>query len=333
MHVWAFPRKLPVSINSGIPFNHYWQLMANEDFYQVLGVGKNASEDEIKKSYRKLAREYHPDRKPDDKQAAEKFKQIQQAYDVLGDAEKRKKYDMYGAGFEGMGGGNYGHPGSGPIDLEQIFGGGGAGGVDFGDLFGGGFGGGGQRRTRPRKGRDIQSEITIPFHLAAEGGKYELSIHRGSGRETLTATIPEGIHQGATIRLAGQGEPSMTGGPPGDLLVKVKIAPHPYFKRDGANILLEVPITITEAILGAKIDVPTLSAGEVTVTVPPGTSSGAKLRLRGKGVLDKKTKQKGDQLITIKVTVPKTISEEAKKLAEQLADLIDENPRADLWKF
>jgi len=309
--------------------------MANEDFYKVLEVSKNASEDEIKKSYRKLAREYHPDRKPDDKQAEEKFKQIQQAYDVLGDAEKRKKYDLYGPGFDGMGGAgaSYGHPGSGPIDLEQIFGGaGGAGGVDFGDMFGGGFGGG-QRRSRPRKGRDIQSEITIPFHLAAEGGKYELSIHRGSGRETLTATIPEGIHHGATIRLAGQGEPSMTGGPPGDLLVKVKIAPHPYFKRDGSNILLEVPVTVTEAILGAKIDVPTLSDGEVTVTIPPGTSSGAKLRLRGKGVHNTKTKQKGDQLITIKVTVPQSISEEAKKLVEQLAEQIDENPRNNLWQL
>ncbi len=309
--------------------------MANEDFYKVLEVSKNASEDEIKKSYRKLAREYHPDRKPDDKQAEEKFKQIQQAYDVLGDAEKRKKYDLYGPGFDGMGGGgaSYGHPGTGPIDLEQIFGGaGGAGGVDFGDMFGGGFGGG-QRRSRPRKGRDIQSEITIPFHLAAEGGKYELSIHRGSGRETLTATIPEGIHHGATIRLAGQGEPSMTGGPPGDLLVKVKIAPHPYFKRDGSNILLEVPIAVTEAILGAKIDVPTLSDGEVTVTIPPGTSSGAKLRLRGKGVLNTKTKRKGDQLITIKVTVPQSISEEAKKLVEQLAEHIDENPRNNLWQL
>lgn len=308
--------------------------MANEDFYQVLGVSKNASEDELKKSYRKLAREFHPDRKPDDKQAAEKFKKIQQAYEILGDAEKRKKYDMYGAGFEGMGGGGYGHPGAGPIDLEQIFGGaGGPGGVDLGDLFGGGGFGGGRRRTRPQKGRDIHSEIQIPFHLAALGGKYELSIHRGSGRETLTASIPEGIHQGATIRLAGQGEPSMTGGTPGDLLVKVKIAPHPYFRRDGANLLLEVPVTVTEAILGEKIDVPTLSEGEVTVTIPPGTSSGAKLRLRGKGILDNKTKQNGDQLITIKVTVPKTISEEAREVVERLAELSEEHPRENLWEL
>ena len=307
--------------------------MANEDFYQVLGVSKNASEDELKKSYRKLSREYHPDRKPDDKQAAEKFKKIQQAYDVLGDAKKRKKYDMYGASFEGMGGGGgYGHPGAGPIDLEQIFGGaGGGGGFDFGDMFGGG--GGRQRRTRPKKGRDIHSEIQIPFHLAAQGGKYELSIQRGSGRDALTATIPEGIHHGATIRLAGQGESSMTGGTPGDLLVKVKIAPHPYFRRDGVNILLDAPVSVTEAILGAKIDVPTLGDGEVTVTVPPGTSSGSKLRLRGKGILDNKTKQKGDQLITIKVTVPKTISEQAQELVERLAEQITENPREDLWKL
>lgn len=307
--------------------------MANDDFYNVLGVSRGASQDEIKKAYRKLAREYHPDRRPDDKEAAEQFKKIQSAYDVLGDEEKRKKYDMYGAAYDKMGGGQ-GYPGggAGPIDLEQIFGGGGgAGGFDFGDLFGGGFGGGRQARSRPRKGRDIQSEITIPFSLAAEGGHYELSLHRGQRLERLDVKIPPGIREGATIRLAGQGEQSMNGGPSGDLLVTVHVATHPYFRRDGSNLILDVPISVSEAVLGARIDVPTLNEGEVTVTIPAGTSSGAKLRLKGKGIIDTKTKQKGDQLIQVKVVVPKSIPEEAQEHFEKFAELVDQQPRQGMW--
>ena len=310
--------------------------MPSEDYYQILGVSRSASNDEIKKAYRKLAREYHPDRRPDDKQAAEKFKKIQSAYDVLGDPEKKQKYDQYGAAFEQMGGGR-GGPGAGPIDLEQLCGGGGAaGGFDFNDLFGGGAGGFGGGRgprgaRRPQKGQDIHSQITIPFQLAAEGGHYEITLHRGSRYERLDAKIPAGIHEGATIRLAGQGEPSLTGGPSGDLLVTVHIAPHPYFRREGANLILEVPITLAEAALGAKVDVPTLSEGEVTLTIPAGTSSGAKLRLKGKGLIDTKTRQKGDQMVQIKIVVPKALSPEARQLMEQFASLTSETPRAQLW--
>lgn len=308
--------------------------MSNSDFYQTLGVSRSASADEIKKAYRKLAREYHPDRRPDDKQAAERFKQIQAAYDVLGDDEKRKKYDMYGSAYDKMGGGagGYSAGGAGPIDLEQIFGGSG-GGFDFGDLFGGGFGGGTGRQSprRPRKGEDIQSRVTVPFHLAAEGGHYEISLHRGSRTERLDVKIPPGIHDGATIRLAGQGEPSLHGGPSGDLLVTVHVAAHPYFRREGANLILEVPITIPEAVLGAKIDVPTLSEGLVTVTIPPGTSSGAKLRLKGKGVLDPKTKVRGDQLIQVKITVPKNLSDAAQQHIQAFAEELPESPRSGLW--
>lgn len=310
--------------------------MASEDYYQTLGVSRTASSEDIKKAYRKLAREYHPDRRPDDKQAAEKFKQIQSAYDVLGDKEKRKKYDTYGSAFENMGGGPGGRyaADSGPIDLEQIFGGaGGAGGFDFGDLFGGGFAGGGPRqgRRRPQKGQDVHSKITIPFQLAAEGGHYELTLHRGGSVERLDAKIPAGIGEGATIRLAGQGEPSLTGGPAGDLLVTVHVAPHPYFRREGANLVIEVPVTVTEAVLGAKIDVPTLNEGDVTVSIPPGTSSGAKLRLKGKGIIDSKSKQRGDQYILVKIAIPKHIPEAAQDLMRKYAELSRETPRQGLW--
>ncbi|HCS50250.1 J domain-containing protein [Rubinisphaera sp.] len=310
--------------------------MASQDYYKTLGVERGASEDAIKKAYRKLARDYHPDRRPDDKSAAEKFKEIQTAYEILGDKEKRQKYDMYGAGFENMGGGGGRYRssgGTGPVDLEQIFGGGGgAGGFDFGDLFGGGFNQGGSRRqARPQKGRDIQSQVTVPFHLAAEGGKYGLTLNNAGKHETLEVKIPPGIHDGATIRLAGQGEHSVTGGPSGDLLVKVKIAPHPYFKREGANLLLDVPVSLAEAVLGAKVDVPTLNEGEVTVTIPPGTSSGAKLRLKGKGILDSKTKVRGDQMIVVKVIVPKELSADAREQFQKFANLTEQHPRNGLW--
>lgn len=306
--------------------------MANEDYYQTLGISKSASSEEIKKAYRKLAREYHPDRRPDDKQAAEKFKQIQSAYDVLGDPEKRKKYDTYGSAFEQMGGGRGGHQGgAGPIDLEQIFGGAGGGGFDFGDLFGGGFQRRGRSQGRPQKGQDRQSEITIPFNLAVSGGNYEISIHRGNSYEKLNVKIPAGIHEGATIRLGGQGEPSLTGGPSGDLLVTVHIAAHPFFKREGNNLLIEVPITISEAVLGGKIDIPTLSDGVVALTIPPRTSSGAKLRLKGKGVIDPKTKQPGDQFVQLKIVIPRELSSEAQQLIQQYAELTHENPRQGLW--
>jgi DnaJ-class molecular chaperone len=173
--------------------------------------------------------------------------------------------------------------------------------------------------------------VTVPFHLAAEGGHYEITVHRGSRAERLDVKIPPGIHDGATIRLAGQGEPSLTGGPSGDLLVTVHVAAHPYFRREGANLLLEVPISIPEAVLGAKIDVPTLSEGLVTVTIPAGTSSGAKLRLKGKGVLDPKTKVRGDQLIQVKISVPRQLSDSAQKHIQAFAEELPESPRSGLW--
>ena len=315
------------------------------DYYKILGVSREASADEIRKAYRKLARENHPDRKPGDKQAAETFKQVQQAYDVLGDQEKREQYDRYGAAFENMGrgggpqgGGRYTQSGgSGPVDLESLFGQGGfgGGGFDFSDLFGGGGGGTGGRRSRTQSrtapGQDLKTDMTVPFHLAALGGNYDITIDKGAGPERLEIKIPAGLKDGATIRLAGQGHPSSMGGPAGDLLITIKVAPHPWFKRDGNNLLVDIPVTIAEATLGAKVDVPTLDEGIVVLSIPPGTSSGARLRLKGKGVFDKATGGRGDQFAVVKIVVPKQIDENAKELLRQFDQATPMSPRTGMW--
>jgi curved DNA-binding protein len=316
------------------------------DYYKILGVSREASADDIRKAYRKLARENHPDRKPGDKQAAETFKQVQQAYDVLGDQEKREQFDRYGAAFENMGrggaqagGGRYGSSGgSGPVDLESIFGQGGFGGAgfDFSDLFGGGGAAGGSGRrgrgqSRATPGQNLQTEMTVPFNLAALGGTYEISLDKGAGVERLDVKIPAGLKDGATIRLAKQGYASQTGGPAGDLLVTVKIASHPYFKREGNNLLVDIPVTIGEAVLGGKIEVPTLDDGIVVLTLPAGTSSGARLRLKGKGLFDKPGGTRGDQFAVVKIVVPKQTDDAAKDLIRQFDQSAPLMPRAGMW--
>lgn len=301
------------------------------DYYNVLGVSKSASADEIRKAYKKLAREYHPDAKPGDKVAAEKFKQVQQAYDVLGDTEKRTKYDQFGPGFEKMGGRGGGwstNAGGGEIDLGDIFGnmfGGQGGGGGFG-----GFGGGG-RRQRPQKGQDAKTEIQIAFGVAAEGGTYELSLDKGGKTERLDVKIPAGVNHGAAIRLSGQGHSGTGGGPAGDLLVTIKVAPHPYFRREGTRLLVDVPVSPSEAVLGAKIEVPTLKDGPVMLTMPPNTSSGTRLRLPKMGIVDQRSGQPGDQFVVIKIVVPEESNPEARQLYEQLQALTDTSPRDGLW--
>ena len=312
--------------------------MPDSDYYKTLGVSREASDDEIRKAYKKLARKYHPDVKPGDEFAIEKFKQIQESYAVLGDAEKREQYDRYGAAFQNGGRRRAwasGPDGVGPIDLSDLFGGQ----FDLGNLFGGAFGQGrsaGTQRahpqaTPPQKGQDIQLEITVPFLVAAEGGGHELQFQRDSKKERLTVKIPPGLEHGSVIRLAGQGQPGLMNGSPGDLLLTVLVAPHPFFRRDRNNLLLDVPISPAEAILGAKVEVPTLSEGNVTVTIPPGTSSGAKLRLRDKGIPDRKTSKRGDQFVVIKIVVPKELDEQTRKLYEELSKSSDFSPRSDLW--
>ena len=317
--------------------------MADQDYYSTLGVSREASDDDIRKAYRRLARDNHPDRNPGDESAAKKFREVQEAYAVLGDSEKREQYDRYGTAFTGAGAGGGGpqyqwsSADAGPIDLSDILGGG------LGDLFGSGFGGGaaggfggagprgGYQTARPRRGESVEMEIEVPFHVAAMGGQHALSLRRGGTTERLDVSIPAGISHGKSIRLAGQGHPGQHGGPAGDLLLKVRVARHPWFTRDGSNLLVEVPVTPSEAVLGARIEVPTLDEGRVMLTLPPGTSSGRKLRLRGKGVMDPKTKQRGDQLVTVKIVVPAEPDAEQKRLYEQIREIDSSTPRAGLW--
>ncbi len=312
--------------------------MPETDLYAVLGVSKTATQDEIKKAYRKLTRKYHPDVNPDNPSAEAKFKEVQNAFDVLSEPEKRKQYDTFGRTMPGggfPGGGqqfNWGQGGqAGPIDLSSLFGGQ----VDFADLFGGGGGGPGRSTSgRPRRGRagqDVQLEVDIPFRIAVEGGSYELQFERAGQHERLMVKIPAGVDTGSVVRLGGQGEPGQGGGPPGDLLVKMNVAPDPVFRRDGQNLLIDLPLTISEAVLGTKVEVPTIHEGMVKLTVPPGTSSGAKLRLRGKGVPDRQTGNRGDQHVVIKIVVPKKIDAAAEKALQQFDSLTPLNPRQGLW--
>ena len=311
--------------------------MSKRDFYEVLGVSRSASKDEIRKAYKKLARKFHPDVKPDDPDSEKKFSEITEAYDALSDEEKRKNYDQFGHSVRGAGGG----PGGGN-PFEGFGGGGGGASFDLEDLLGGMFGGGGGkggspfgggRRGQPRaqKGSDVKAEITVPFTVAVEGGDYSLTVQQGSKSERLTVKIPAGIDEGQSIRLAGQGSAGSGGAAAGDLLVTIRIAAHPWCRRDGHNLLVDVPVTPSEAALGAKIDVPTLTEGVVVLSVPPGTSSGAKLRLRGKGVRNPKTGDRGDQFVVLKVVLPKELSDDARALYQQLAELPSVDPREGLW--
>lgn len=322
--------------------------MADRDYYKSLGVSREASSDEIRKAYRKLAKQNHPDAKPGDRAAEKRFKDVQEAYAVLGDTEKREQYDRYGTTFESSGQApfqqsyHWGSPQGGQVDFSQFFGGGG-GEIDLSSIFGGAFGQGAQsgfgggrasqrnRQSTPKKGRDIQLEMEIPFQVAALGGSHSVQFQRNGKPDRLNVKVPAGVYTGSIIRLAGQGEPSSGNSTAGDLRLRVRVAPHPWFRREASNLIVEVPISPAEAVLGAKVEVPTLEDGNVTVTIPPGTSSGTKLRLKGKGVIDQKSKKKGDQYIIVKIAVPNQIDGSEKALYEQLKESETENPRHGLW--
>ena len=306
-----------------------------EDFYKILGVSRDASQKEIQKAYRSLARTHHPDRVDEDKRdaAKQKFQKIQEAYDVLGDPEKRKLYDQFGPNYrqaQGAGGdpfaGFRGQAGGAEIDLGDLFGAGGMFG-DFAAQMGGGRGAGRGRRA-PRQGETIEAETTIPFSTSILGGPVQLSIARGSESERLTVTIPPGIEDGKRIRLRGQGQPSRSGGPAGDLMLTVRIAPHPYYRRAGDNLLITMPVTLIEAALGAKIDVPT-PRGTIALTVPAGSSSGRKLRLKGQGV--SKSDGQGDLIVELQIVLPQQLDEATKQALEKLAPQLDvPNSRRDI---
>ena len=304
------------------------------DYYETLGVKRNSSEEEIKSAYRKLARQYHPDRNPGDKQAEAKFKEVQEAYDVLSDKSKRAQYDRFGTagprgGFRESGGGPGGFefrwgPGPGGYQemdpsqaadiFRQFFGGGGA--VDMDSILG---------QQAPRRGRgrgraaprteEVETEVSVPFAVAALGGNVALQI---DGRE-LSVKIPAGVDEGQALRLHGQAP----GG--GDLRLKLHIQPHPSFRRHGKDLILDVPLSVAEAVLGTTVEVPTLDGARLSVKIPPGTSSGSRLRLRGRGIAG------GDQYIEAKIVVPAATDDRSRQLIEEFARLHPQNPRAGLW--
>lgn len=316
-----------------------------DDYYATLGVERGANAEEIRKAYRQLARKYHPDLNPDDPKAKDKFQAVQAAFDVLNDAKKREMYDRYGAAYENMGGGGGGGrggprpwpPGGGSpgaegveVNFEDLFGGGGGGG--FADLFkqfGNRGRGAGRRAPAQTRGADLEHELTVPFATAILGGEAQIAVQRADGTvETLRVKIPAGIDSGKKIRLRGQGEPGDGGGPSGDIIIKVNVAPHPHFRRIGKRLEVTAPITLAEALRGAKIDLPT-PHGTITLTVPPNSSSGRKLRVKGQGVKAGEGPP-GDLFAELQIVLPKALAEADRDQLAEIAAKYSDHPRADL---
>ena len=366
------------------------------DYYEVLGVSKGASEEEIKKAYKKLARKYHPDMNPGDKEAEEKFKEVNEANEILSDPDKKARYDQFGfAGVDpsyGAGaGGGYGAGGFDFGDLGDI----------FGSFFGGGFGGARANPNAPQRGESLRTSVTISFTEAAFGCEKEVSIDRveqcsechgsgcaagttaevcpdcrGSGvvqqrrqtplgfmstsapcgrcggkgkiihqpckhclgkgmlrrRKTLSVNIPAGIDNGQTISLRGQGNAGKNGGPAGDLLIVVAVRPHDIFRREGTSVLCEAPITFTQAVLGAELEIPTID-GKVKYSIPEGTQSGTTFRLKGKGIPGLNGRGRGDQYVTVYIETPRNLNREQKEALKKFSELLGEKNYDDSKSF
>ena len=302
----------------------------SKDLYQILGINKSANEAEIKSAYRRLARKYHPDLNKDDTSASEKFKEISNAYDILGNAEKRKKYDNneidsdgkptgFGAGFGSGSSSAYGFGGGNPFSrgFQGTGGFSGAQGFDFSSIFGedifSQFTSGTQNNSRysAHKGQNISYNMRVNFLDAARGIEKKVNL----GGKEVNVKIPAGMQNGQTLRLKGMGNAGINGGENGDVLITVNVSEHAYFKNDKLDVLLDLPISIKEAILGAKITVPTIN-GKVSVKVPPFSSSGDKLRLKGQGIKTKSSQ--GDQIVTLQIMLPKNKPEELAEMAQKI---------------
>jgi len=383
------------------------------DYYDTLGVSRKASADDIRKSYRKLARKYHPDLNPGDKSAEERFKNVQEAYDVLSDPKKRQMYDQYGfyseSGFPGgppPAGGQGPHPGmdfSG-FDFSDFAQGAGAGGGRRTDTGGGGFrdifsqffgnrGAAGPQQAEPEKGSDLEYVMDIDFWQAIKGTQARLNITRyetcetchgtgstgsgevtcpqckgtgqvtqmagamkfsltcprcggsgklrnvcptcgGDGRVTSTETvdvrIPPGARSGSRLRVPGKGNAGTMGAPPGDLYITTKVEDHPFFRREGDDIEIRVPVAVWEAALGSKIEVPTID-GRTLLKIPQGTRNGQRFRLREKGVLNSRTNQRGDQIVEVAIEAPEPRDERTREILRELGKLHPEDPRTEMW--
>ena len=301
--------------------------MATRDYYEILGVNKSASDEEIKRAYRKLAMKYHPDKNPNKKEAEERFKEINEAYAVLSDKEKRKQYETFGK--EGF------HQRFTQEDifrgfdfdeiLSGLFGGrgrresryGGRGGFDFGDLFTG-QGTYQDMSRRPQKGEDILYELSISLEEAALGGGKRISYRKNGKVEEVSVRIPKGIETGKKLRLSGKGMEGRKGGPSGDLYLQISVREHPIFIREGDDLIVEKEVNFSEAALGTMIEVPTLE-GTKKVKIPPGTQSHTKMRLKGLGIPHFQKEGRGDEYVKVIVRVPKRVNDKSKKLIEELA--------------
>jgi len=312
------------------------------DHYDILGVSRTATADEIRRAYRSRARTLHPDVN-EAADAQERFAEVQAAYEVLSDPEKRKRYDRYGdagvePGFEGdfrsapggpgaAGAGAHGWPG-GEVDFE-----------DFSSIFEGIFGGRGPGRAGaarrgarhvrpgPERGPDVRAEVSVDFRTAILGDTVPLRTTVGDRVQSVDVRIPPGIQDRGTLRMRGMGGPGRDGGPPGDLLLTVRVRPHPRIRREGRNLLVDLPVSLTEAALGTSVTVPLLD-GSIELKVPPGSSSGRKLRVRGRGVPAHGDLAAGDLLVAVQVVAPAELSDRARSLLEDLAGELDD-PRAD----
>ena len=312
---------------------------ASKDFYKVLGVARSASEKDIKSAYRKLARKYHPDVNPGDKQAEDKFKEIGEAYEVLSDPEKRRKYDQFGANWQRgpasgvhpswqevfrqaqrRGGANGRRPAGSPVDFETAMGG------DFGDFFEGLFGRSarGTTQTRPRAGEDLEQEIGVTLEEAFNGGTREfvIDVPDAAGkmaRERIEVKIPQGIEDGKRLRVAGKGHPSANGGPRGDLYLRVRLRPHTQFERRGNDLVTDVAVPVWLAALGGEVELRTL-AGSGKFSIPPETQNGRTFRLRGQGMPVYGGNGRGDLLAKVEVVMPERLTDRQKELFQQLRD-------------
>lgn len=317
----------------------------DEDYYKILGVSRNASPEEIQKAYRKMARKYHPDMNPDDESAKKRFQEVQRAYDVLNDPEKREMYDRYGSSFESVGAGGPGggtwqtYPGGGAQSFQDF---------DFSELFGRGFGGGGgggfddifrqfnqggagPRRAarRPMRGADVRHEVTVPLRTIVNGGKVHLSVRQPSGKvEPIEVKIPAGLPEGKPLRIRGKGEPSPNGGEPGDILLSINVAPHEYYTRHGNDLELKLPVSVGEAAVGAKVDVPTPHQ-TVSLKIPPQSSTGKRLRLKGQGIKPAKG-EAGDLYVELQIVLPPQVDEDSLSLLRQFDERQSFNPRSDV---
>lgn len=318
--------------------------MAKKDFYALLNVTRSSTPEEIKKAYRKLAMQYHPDKNPGNKKAEEKFKEFSEAYEVLSDPKKREMYDQFGhAGPQGFGG----HPGGGfsggnPFGGGGGFSGGAAGGDAFQDIFGdvfgdifGARGGAGPKARRPAKGADLRYTLNISFEESALGAEKVISfIRQRNGKDEsakLSVNVPAGVKQSQRLKLSGEGDSPAGGGAAGDLYVIISIQDHPLFKRQEADVTLDLPVTYVDAILGTSIEVPTLT-GKAVIRIPQGTHSGQTFRLKGKGFPKLGGFGSGDMLVRVLVDTPSTLSSKQKELIEELSKNAEDTPLVKTYK-